>query len=129
MPRQIAALVFLIGIWGLFVLARDRKLRTSGALWLPVIWFALAGSRSVTEWTAIFGLGSSSQFTTNQYIEGSPLDRNVYLALTVLALIVLLRRRKRIEMLLRLNGSILLYMAYCAVSVVWSDYPEVAFKR
>lgn len=129
MPRQIAAFAFLLGIWGLFVLARDRKARTSGALWLPVIWLALAGSRSVTQWTAIFGLSAVSDVTTNQYAEGSPLDRNVYLVLTVLALVVLLGRKKRIGMLLRLNGPIVLYMAYCAVSVVWSDYPDVAFKR
>ena len=32
-------------------------------------------------------------------------------------------------MLLRLNKPILLYFAYCAVSILWSDYPDVAFKR
>ncbi|MBZ5706574.1 MAG: hypothetical protein LAN63_14585 [Acidobacteriia bacterium] len=130
MPRQIAALAFLLGIWGLFALARDRKARTSGALWLPVIWLALAASRSVTEWMAIFGFGGAAFIRAGQYYaEGSPLDRNVYLALTVFALIVLFRRHERIGMLLRSNAPILLYFAYCAVSIAWSDYPDVTFKR
>src|SRR5438128_2605355 len=30
---------------------------------------------------------------------------------------------------LRANGPILLFFLYCSVSVLWSDYPEVAFKR
>ena len=129
MPRQIAALVFILGIGWLFVLARERRARTSGALWLPVIWLALVGSRSVAEWIAIFGLGGFASSTGNQYLEGSPFDRNVYLALTVFALLVLFKRYGRTGILLRLNAPILLYFAYCAVSILWSDYPDVAFKR
>ena len=129
MPRQIAACVFLLVIWGLFVLARDRKSRTSGALWIPVIWLGLAGSRSVAEWMGIFGFGGGGSFATDAYVEGSPFDRNLYLALTAFALIVLFRRYGRTGMLLRLNMPILLYFAYCAVSILWSDYPDVAFKR
>ena len=130
MPRQIAVLVCLLGIWGLFVLVRDRKARTSAALWLPVIWLGLAASRSVTDWMWTLGLRGGASFTASQaYSEGSPLDRNVYLALTVLALIVLFQRRARSGILLRLNAPILVYFTYCALSILWSDYPDVAFKR
>src|SRR5271157_2847151 len=125
MPRQIAVLVFLLGIWGLFVLARDRRSRTAGALWLPVTWLALAASRSVAQWMAVFGLGGDVSSTTEQYVEGSPFDRNVYLALTVIAIIVLIKRQRKLVMLLRANLPILLFYFYCAVSIIWSDYPDV----
>lgn len=99
MARDIAALVFVLGILGLFWLARDRSARTSGGLWLPVLWLALAASRAVTQWLAAFGFGSGVALTPDQYLEGSPLDRNVYLSLTVLGLIVLLRRQRKLGML------------------------------
>ena len=31
--------------------------------------------------------------------------------------------------LLRSNGPIILFFAYCALSILWTDYPFVAFKR
>jgi hypothetical protein len=43
-------LVFAVGILALFWLNRDRGTRPSPALWLPVVWMAIGGSRSVTQW-------------------------------------------------------------------------------
>jgi exopolysaccharide production protein ExoQ len=122
MNPQIATFLFTLGIIGLFVLDRDRNARTSKALWIPVIWLALAGSRNLGEWLAL------SAPEGDQYVEGSPLDRNVLTGLLVLGIIVLLRRRRTISFL-RANVPILLYFFYCGVSVLWSDYPDVSFKR
>src|SRR5438128_11540843 len=44
-------------------------------------------------------------------------------------MIVLLARGRRSATFLRANGPILLFFLYCSASVLWSDYPEVAFKR
>jgi exopolysaccharide production protein ExoQ len=129
MPPPIAALVFVVGIVGLFVLDRDRDAHTSGALWLPVIWLMLNGSMGVSQWLGEFGFGSATPFTPEQYLEGSPLDRNVYMALTALAVLVLIHRRRQVGSLLRANGPILLFFFYCALSTLWSDYTDVAFKR
>ena len=129
MSQQIVTFVYILGILGLFELNRDREARTSGALWLPVLWLALAGSRSVSQWAAIFGFGSVVPLTPDQYLEGSPLDRNVYMARTALGLIALVKRQGKIEKLLRANRQILLFFFYCVISTLWSDFPDVAFKR
>ncbi len=50
MTSVIATVFFAVGILGLFALDRDRNARTSKALWLPVIWMSLAGSRMVSQW-------------------------------------------------------------------------------
>lgn len=89
-----------------------------------MIWLWLSGSRPVSEW--ISGEHTSS---AEQLLEGSPLDRNIYIALLALALIVLLGRRAPVLQFLRENSLLVLFIFYCAVSIVWSDYPDVAFKR
>jgi O-antigen ligase len=109
---------------GLFWLDRGQK--ASGALWIPVIWMWLACSRSVSQWLQA---GSPLDPSVDQYLEGNPLDRAVYTGLLVAGLIVLVGRRKTVWNLLRANGPILLFFGYCAVSLLWSDYPGVAFKR
>jgi exopolysaccharide production protein ExoQ len=93
-----------------------------------VLWLMFCASRSVTEWMAIFGFGSFGSLTPEQYLEGSPLDRNVYLAFTLLGIIIL-AKRPRIRRLLLANLPVLLFFSYCALSVLWSDFPDVTFKR
>ena len=93
MPPLVASLVFACGIFALFWLDRDREARTSKALWIPVIWLWIAGSRSVSEWLAVMGWGPRLN-PGNTYLDGSPTDRAVLAALLVLGLIVLIIRRK-----------------------------------
>ena len=42
---------------------------------------------------------------------------------------VLFARRRHAGTFLRGNGPLVVFLLYCAVSVLWSDYPSVAFKR
>src|SRR6266478_3854667 len=124
MSPPIATVVFAFGILGLFWLERDRNSRVSGALWIPVVWMLIAGSRMVSEWLQV-----APATTVDQYLEGSPLDRLVLGSLLAAGLIVLVSRGTKVVTVLRANGPILLFFFYCAVSVLWSDYPDVAFKR
>src|SRR5437667_6573062 len=125
-----ATVVFAVGMLGLFALDRDRKARTSKALWIPVVWLSISGSRTVSEWLGTMGFASGTALNSpDQLLDGSPLDRNIWMGLIALALLVLLGRRKKVGTLLRANGPLLLFYSYCAVSTVWSDYPGVAFKR
>ncbi len=57
------------------------------------------------------------------------MDRAFLSALLALGIIVLLARRRQVGALMRANGPIIAYFAYCAVSAIWSDYPDVSFKR
>jgi exopolysaccharide production protein ExoQ len=125
MPPAIASIVCVLGILGLFWLDRDRKARTSTALWIPLIWLALSCSRSAAQWLQV---GSGTE-QPDQLLEGSPFDRSVYTGLVALGLIVLFNRRRQAGRLLRANWPILLFFSYCLVSLFWSDYPGVAFKR
>jgi exopolysaccharide production protein ExoQ len=122
---QSAALIFVVGILGLLWLDRAPKIRTSLALWIPLIWLALACSRPMGQWLQM----GTPVDTADQVLEGSPIDRAVYTVLEVAGLIVLAARRNRVGKLLRSNGPILLIFLYCFVSIVWSDFPDVAFKR
>src|SRR5882724_10394685 len=125
MSPQIAAIVFVIGILGLFALDRDRKARTSKALWIPVAWLSIVGSRAISNWLQI---GPAVE-SPDQYLDGSPIDRLVFTGLLAVALIVLVARERRVLAILRANGPLLVYFFYCALSVLWSDFPGVAFKR
>jgi len=125
MPPQIATVVFVLGILGLFWLDRDREARTSKALWIPVLWLLINGSRSVSQWMESGPIVDSPE----RYVEGRPLDAFVFGTLLAAGLIVLVGRRQQVWLLLRANGPILLFFSYCALSTLWSDYPFVAFKR
>jgi hypothetical protein len=120
-PPLIATLVFALGILGLFMFDRDRKVRTSKALWIPIVWMLLAVAAS--KW-----LQSGPRNAIDQ-LEGNPLQRSIFTGLLAIGVIVLVGRGGKVLTLLRMNGPILLFFSYCAVSTLWSDYPDVAFKR
>ncbi|MGA2357373.1 MAG: hypothetical protein ABSF66_00105 [Terriglobales bacterium] len=131
MAAGIATLLFVAGILGLFFLDRDPRSRTSKALWIAVLWLSIAGSRSVGQWIGTMHGVSITDTTSvaSMYTEGSPLDRAVYSGLLLAGLMVLVRRRERVLGILKANWPLVAFSLYCAVSISWSDYPDVAFKR
>lgn len=122
----LATFLCCAGILGLLWLDREPKVRTSWAMWIVQVWFFLACSRPVARWLGIDDVEGS---VTAVLSEGSPLDRVVWAGLLLLGLIVLLNRRNQIARSLRQNWPILLFFAYCLTSLLWSDFPIVAFKR
>jgi exopolysaccharide production protein ExoQ len=121
----IGTLIFAIGILGLFVLDRDLKSHTSRALWIPVVWVLVIGSRPLSAWLHL----SAPVDSPEQTLEGSPLDATLWGALLCAGLVALANRQSRVKSLLSQNKPILLFLGYCALSTLWSDYPFVAFKR
>src|SRR5215471_4064182 len=89
MNPTLAVLFYAVGIAGLFYLNRDESHRTSRALWLPVIWFWITGSRAVSVWL------NGGTVTAAQMREGSSTDTVVFLVLLVSGLAVLARRGDR----------------------------------
>jgi|SRR5579862_208533 len=124
MNPSLASLVYVCGIAGLFYLDRDKSVRTSKALWLPVLYLWILGSRPLSVW-----LGVSPAAGTNVQLDGSPVDRAFFAALLIAAIGVLVHRGRRTLRFLTANGPILIYFLFCLVSVVWSDFPDVSFKR
>ncbi len=125
MNPSLATLLYALGILALFYLNRDKSAHTSRALWIPVIWFWILGSRSVSVW-----LGwAPAQTTFDQMMDGSPTDRLVFLVLLISGSAILVGRGHRPASVMAANWPIVLYFLYCLMSVAWSDYPDVAIKR
>jgi exopolysaccharide production protein ExoQ len=122
----VAFLIFSTGIAGLCFLNREKSVRTSTALWLPVIWLWIVGSRPVSMW---FGMGGASSHVLDATLEGSPVDAAIFAALLCIGILVLLFRRKITSAYLGLSGPIIAYFLYCLISVTWSPFHEPAFKR
>src|SRR5664280_1868097 len=116
MPRQISALAFVAGILGLFWLDRDPDARTSKALWIPVVWLLIVGSRPVSLW---FQGGPAVSSAETYNIEANPVNVLVFSVLLLAGLIVLVRRGQEVRTLLQANWPILLFFSYCGLSTLW----------
>jgi exopolysaccharide production protein ExoQ len=125
MPPQIATILFAVGMAGLFWLDRDGSARTSKALWLPIIWLSIAGSRPASYW---LGMSQPMQIA-GQLPEASSFDQLFAGTLMLLGAVVLIRRRRDVTSLLKANWPIVLYFSFCLVSLLWSDFPGWGFKR
>jgi O-antigen ligase len=126
MPPAVASLVFWAGIAGLIYLDRDKEDDASWAVWLSVVWIAIGASRALSQWMgADVGMIDSPE----QYLDGSPVDRLFLTTVLVVALAVIAGRGARSGAVLRANLPLLVFFSYCAISVIWSDYPFVALKR
>lgn len=85
----------------------------------------------VSLWLSTIGWGDAAATvdSPDQYLEGSPLDRLILSGLLFAGIAVLIQRSRRVVMMLRANGPIILFFVYCAISTLWSDYTGVAFRR
>jgi len=119
-PRVALLLCFGLIVW-LFHLDRRRYGRTSPALWLPLIWLFIIASRPFSTW---FGVAPGED-----PLEGSPLDRLFFFSLILASVAVLMKRNLDWPTLMKKNQWLVIFFIYLAVSVLWSDYPFVAFKR
>jgi exopolysaccharide production protein ExoQ len=124
MPPQLALILCLSAVFWLWWRDQRNNPTVSAALWIPVAWFSIIGSRFPSEWFATHG-----PKTANALVEGSPLDRNVFLFLLVLGIVVLLRRQVKWGLVIRRNPWIAAFFLYTAISIFWSDFPFTAFKR
>ncbi len=125
MPRQLASFVFVAFV--IWLIARDVKRRptVSSAVWIPLTWLFIIGSKPISLW---FG-GPGSFDSADGYLEGSPMDRLFFLSLLVIGLIILSRRRVNWQIILRQNKWLSWYFIYIGISALWSDFTFVAFKR
>ena len=114
------ALLFC-AVFTVWLLRQDVAVRgrIPSALWIPLIWFLLYTSRPLGRW---LGLGGSEE-------EGSPLDAGVQFLLIAAAFIVLNRRQFQWGKLASLNPAFFVLFLYFAISIVWTIYPFIAFKR
>jgi exopolysaccharide production protein ExoQ len=125
MPPGYALLLCLGFVAWLFCRYPGRQAGVSVALWIPLAWLFIVSSRPVSLW---IGIGRT-EYTSEQLLDGSPLDSLIFLALIVAGATVVFRRQVNWAMLFRRNRWLFIFFIYLGVSVFWSDYPFVALKR
>lgn len=126
LPPSVASCLTVAFI--IFLFRRDirQKRDVSGALWLPLIWFVITCSRGLSLWLNIFGLPVSGGTSVE---EGSPLDAWFFFILIAAGLYVLNKRGTRLSEIVGNNQWLTIFLLFCLVSIIWSDFPFVAFKR
>jgi exopolysaccharide production protein ExoQ len=126
LPPSIAACLTVAFI--IFLFRRDIRQTpdVSGALWLPLIWLTIGSSRALSHWLNIFGLPVSGAVSVE---EGSPLDAWFFFSLIALGSCVLVKRQVRLSEIIQNNAWVIIFLLYCFISIAWSDFPFVAFKR
>jgi exopolysaccharide production protein ExoQ len=126
MPPTLA--LFLTIGFVVFLFRRDirEKADVTGALWVPLVWLLIVCSRPITTWLRIFGLPFGGGGSLE---EGSPVDAAIYFVLIAAGIYVLSKRQVSLSEVCRNNPWFVAFVLYCLLSVLWSDYPFVSFKR
>jgi len=125
MPPVLALVLTIVFILFLFWRDTRQKPRMSRALLLPLIWYFITGSRLISQWMSVIGL----RVGETSVEDGSPIDSVVLLALILSGLYVLSKRHVQLSEFRRQNGWLMVFLVYCLISVVWSDFPFIALKR
>lgn len=124
MPPSLALLIWLVLLLGLLRSDPAKEPGTSLALWVPLIWMFIVGSRLPSFW-----LGSQFEESSQALEEGNPINRTIFFVLIVLAIGILVSRSFKWGNFFRRNLTLVAFVSFALVSVLWSDFPLVSFKR
>jgi O-antigen ligase len=124
MPPFLALLLWLVLLLGLLWFDPAKDSGTSLALWVPLTWMFIIGSRLPSQW-----LGSQGRSMAQAMEEGNPLDRTVFFVLILLAVGILVSRSFNWGGFFTRNLVLIAFLSFALLSVFWSDFPLVTFKR
>jgi O-antigen ligase len=124
MPPLLALLLWFVLLLALLRFDPAKEPGISPALWLSVIWIFFVGSRLPSQW-----LGGEIGHDAELMEQGNALDRYVQLLLILLALGTLLSRSFQWGKFFAANVALTALLSFGLISVLWSDFPFVAFKR
>ncbi len=123
MAAQIALLASTLFIVWALINDLQREENHFVASCVPLVWMAILGSRPVLKWFyPVQGLDTHPE-------DGNIIDSLILSTLMLIALWILVARKLNWEQWYRDNLWFCLFFLYCGISVFWSDYPEIAFKR
>ena len=123
-PTLASCLCFAFILW-LFRRDAKRASGVSAAIWIPLVWVWIIASKPLALWFA----SGTTAFEATDVTQGSFFDRNAYLVLIILGLIVLAKRGVTWHQVFVENKWLWLFCLFCGLSVIWSPIPFVAFKR
>jgi O-antigen ligase len=118
-----AIALFTICLWLPWAFYHDGKERTSvsSSIWIVVAWLFIHGTRPVSVW-----LGWETSYSRD---EGNPAEALINLSMIAAGLIVLWRRDIKLPVIIRDNTWLFVFYLFWSMSVAWSDYPSITFKR
>src|SRR5438876_5284476 len=85
----------------------------------------VVASRLPSQWLG----GGQIQVAAQALEEGNPLDRAFYFLLIGLSIWILASRSFKWADFFARNSALVTFISFALISVVWSDFPLVAFKR
>ena len=130
MPPQVA-----FGVCGALILwlfAKDSRRRpgVSKAIYIPLVWAFIVGSRPLSTWPFMAAVGfGSSGVSADKVVEGSPLDSLIFLTLIISGAVIIKKRSVTFAELFKNNRALCCYFIYLGLSVLWADNLFVSFKR
>ncbi len=124
MPPLVALILCTVFVIILLRIERLRNPEASSALWVPTFWLLLCGSRPLGRW---FEQGEIVSTMSEE--DGSPLDRMVLSILIALAVLIVIKRKVVWSRIVKDNSWLVLLFLFLGLSVLWSDFPLVSFKR
>jgi exopolysaccharide production protein ExoQ len=128
MPPQLALVLVTAFVVFAFRSDRSRGYGDTSSLFWPSLWYLVVASRMVGVWFNTWGLPLPSSGDGGAE-DGSPIDRYFFALLTVIGFAILARRRFDWGAALSANPWLTALLAFMAISIIWSDYPFVSFKR
>lgn len=115
-------------LWLTWIFHKDgrEKRSISSAVWIVVVWAVIYVGRPISEWIAIV---EGSTLAPQSRDEGSPIDGSFSLLLIIFGLSVLVRRSVQPSVLIKHNIWLVAFYVFWFLSITWSDYPFITFKR
>lgn len=128
MPPIIALILCIIFVTILIKFDHQSNNIHSVSIWIPILWFIRSASKPLN-----YFWGSNQKLyedeLTAAVMQGSPIDRIFFIILIFLGLIVLLKRKIDWWDFIQNNKWLVLLFLFMFISIFWSDYPYVSFKR
>jgi len=126
MPPKLALLVGAIFVFFAFRSDRKRDIGDTNGLFWPTIWYLVVASRPIGVWFYLWGVPLAGG---GDVTEGSSIDRFFFGGLTLIGLWILSQRRFNWMAAFRRNPWLTALLVFMALSILWSGYPYISFKR
>jgi len=122
--QSLALRAFPSGVGAHPAVSAERVGRPSHAVWIPLCWLFIVSTRSVSNWFV-----RPDGTVVDPDLNGDPLDRAILTGLLAIGLLVLATRWERVKEILVNNRWLVLLMLFMGLSVIWSNFPAISFRR
>jgi len=125
MPPLLALSISIL--FTLYLVAYDYRISSgvSKSIWIPLTWMIISGSRQLSQWIQ----WQSGTYAIEALQAGNFIDRIAFITLMFIGVLILSKRNIKLQNIFRNNLWLSVFFIYCGISIFWSDYPFVAFKR